>query len=413
MRPFIIAVLAATLLTANAYADTASDLNQKIADTQKLIDQYSVLLNATSKQAQTLTSALKTLDLTQKKLEANLSLTTRQISKTSLTLSDLSKQINETQAKIGGASEAIALGMRQMAMAESQTVIESLLSQKSISDTWDYINGVRTLQNKVSTSLTQLEDLNDTLQAQKEKATGERAKLVTYQASLADQGKLVAVSKQEKDQLLAETQNKAATYNKILADKIAQRTAYEKELADYEAKLQAVNPGSVPNAKHSILSWPLSDIRITQYFGKTAAARLLYKISGTHNGVDFGVSIGTPVYAALSGTITDTEPTKARSGCQYGKYVLIKHANGLSTIYGHLSVVKVVKGATVNTGDLIGYSGDTGYATGPHLHFGLYITAGIQIVDSSALGSKTCAGIKTVASPAAGYLDPMAYLPKL
>jgi murein DD-endopeptidase MepM/ murein hydrolase activator NlpD len=180
----------------------------------------------------------------------------------------------------------------------------------------------------------------------------------------------------------------------------------------YESKLKiAIDPSAIPSARAGILTWPTEKVTVTQYFGKTVSAQRLY-VSGSHNGIDLRASIGTPIRAALSGTVTDTEAVYHRSGCQYGKFVLIKHPNGLSTIYGHLSVVSVKPGDTVITGDTIGYSGDTGYATGPHLHFGVYATQGIRIVDSSSLGSSRCAGIKTVASPPAGYLDPMSYLPR-
>ncbi|MFZ3020141.1 MAG: M23 family metallopeptidase, partial [Minisyncoccia bacterium] len=118
-----------------------------------------------------------------------------------------------------------------------------------------------------------------------------------------------------------------------------------------------------------------------------------------------------PIVASLSGTVTDTESVKTRQGCQYGKWVLIKHPNGLSTIYGHLSVVLVKPGSAVVNGQVIGYSGQTGYATGPHLHFGVFATAGIRIVDASSLGSTYCAGIKTVAAGINAYLDPLTYLP--
>jgi murein DD-endopeptidase MepM/ murein hydrolase activator NlpD len=130
-----------------------------------------------------------------------------------------------------------------------------------------------------------------------------------------------------------------------------------------------------------------------------------------HNGVDIRAGIGTPVKTALSGVVWGTGNTDIARGCySYGKWILIKHANGLTTIYGHLSQIKVVAGDKVITGDVIGYSGNTGYSTGPHLHFGVYATQGVIMEKYSQ--SKSC---KTVVLPLAdpkAYLNPMSYLPK-
>ena len=406
------------------FADSASDIqakidenNQKIADLEKQIEQYSTLLNSTSKQAQTLQTALANLELTQKKLQANLALTSQNISKTNITLSQLKSQISATESKIDSSSEALSESMRQMDQAESQSAIEKFFANKSISDAWDYINNTYTLQTKLKSKYEDLKDLHESLTAKENQAAGEKDKLVSYQKTLSDQQQVVAVTKQEKDKLLTDTKNQAATYNKILAEKTAQKAAYEQELFDFESQLKSVSSTiTIPSPRFGILSWPISPVSITQYFGKTVSAQRLY-VSGTHGGIDFRASIGTPIKAAMSGTVSDTEPTKYKSGCQYGKYVLISHPDGLSTIYGHLSVVSVKPGDTVTTGQVVGYSGDTGYATGPHLHFGLYITSDIRIVDSAALvkppAVSNCAGIKTVAAPQTSYLDPSAYLPKL
>jgi murein DD-endopeptidase MepM/ murein hydrolase activator NlpD len=96
----------------------------------------------------------------------------------------------------------------------------------------------------------------------------------------------------------------------------------------------------------------------------------------------------------------------------YGKWVFIKHGNGLSTLYAHLSVISVSKGESVSTSEVIGYSGSTGYATGPHLHFGVYATSGSEI---TSFASKSCAG-RTYTMPVAdvsAYLNPLSYLPTL
>lgn len=63
---------------------------------------------------------------------------------------------------------------------------------------------------------------------------------------------------------------------------------------------------------------------------------------------------------------------------QYGKYIVIEHENNLSTLYAHLSRIIVQKGEAVKRGDIIGYSGETGYSYGPHLHFTVYWTPSVQ-----------------------------------
>ncbi|MBO8194375.1 transglycosylase family protein [Streptomyces oryzae] len=86
--------------------------------------------------------------------------------------------------------------------------------------------------------------------------------------------------------------------------------------------------------------------------------------SGHHTGVDFPVSTGTTVKAASSGTVVS-----AGWGGAYGYEVVLRHRDGKYSQYGHLSAISVRTGQAVDTGQLIGRSGSTGNATGPHLHF--------------------------------------------
>lgn len=86
-----------------------------------------------------------------------------------------------------------------------------------------------------------------------------------------------------------------------------------------------------------------------------------------HNGVDFGAPIGTPIMAAAGGQVIIARPSGYNGG--YGEMIMIKHANGTETVYGHLSQVYVTEGQIVNQGDVIGALGNTGKSTGPHLHF--------------------------------------------
>jgi LysM repeat protein len=87
-----------------------------------------------------------------------------------------------------------------------------------------------------------------------------------------------------------------------------------------------------------------------------------------HNGVDLGgLPIGTPIMAAASGIVIVARDEGYNGG--YGRYVVISHDNATQTVYGHMSSVIVTTGMQVNQGQVIGYLGNTGHSTGPHLHF--------------------------------------------
>jgi len=102
--------------------------------------------------------------------------------------------------------------------------------------------------------------------------------------------------------------------------------------------------------------WPSRGGTITSRFGARWGSK--------HSGIDIGVPKGTPNKAADGGVVTFA----GWSG-NYGKLVIIDHENGYTTYYGHNDTIKVKKGQRVARGDIIGTAGETGRATGPHLHF--------------------------------------------
>jgi len=118
---------------------------------------------------------------------------------------------------------------------------------------------------------------------------------------------------------------------------------------------------------HNLMTKPVAEGRLTSGHG--------YRLNPfgkrkrrPHNGVDYAAPIGTSVFAAGDGVITKFYKSKS-----YGNYVRIEHSNGFSTAYAHLeSFSKAVKsGHKVERGQVIGYVGNTGRSTGPHLHFEL------------------------------------------
>jgi murein DD-endopeptidase MepM/ murein hydrolase activator NlpD len=86
-----------------------------------------------------------------------------------------------------------------------------------------------------------------------------------------------------------------------------------------------------------------------------------------HLGIDLAADIGTPVYATADGRVSSVERDPG-----LGKMILISHQSGYTTVYAHLSLVKVKTGQSVKRGEIIGAVGNTGYSTGPHLHYEVY-----------------------------------------
>ena len=91
----------------------------------------------------------------------------------------------------------------------------------------------------------------------------------------------------------------------------------------------------------------------------------ILKIKRMHFGVDFTAPTGTEIYATGNGKVRTVKASK--SG--FGKHVIIDHGYGYQTIYGHLIKFNVKPGQKVKRGDIIGYVGNTGRSTGPHLHY--------------------------------------------
>jgi murein DD-endopeptidase MepM/ murein hydrolase activator NlpD len=122
-----------------------------------------------------------------------------------------------------------------------------------------------------------------------------------------------------------------------------------------------VNADGVGGESSAVLRMPVSG-RVTSGFGERFHPILGY--NRMHEGVDLGASAGTPIVAAADGRVV---AAGWRGG--YGRQVAILHGGGLETTYSHMSAIAAHAGELVRRGELIGYVGASGLATGPHLHF--------------------------------------------
>lgn len=400
-------------ITADEVREQMDDINEQIKQIDKEISKYQAQLEETGQQKNTLNTTIKELNLTRSKLLAEKNQIQKKINAANLIIKEIGNNIETKEESIKKSETSLKKMLYSLYQNENESFIEKVLSKEGLEEISREYNNTLAINDDVRNYIKELMGEKEELSDSKNKKLDEQNKLNNLKKTLIAKETVVLNTKKEKDALLAETKNKEVNYQKMLAEQIKKRDAFEKSLEDYESQLKFIlNPKLLPEEGSEVLSWPLDYIFITQLFGVTSASRRLYA-SGSHSGVDFRASVGTEVKAMAQGTVMGTGDTDIYcKGASFGKWVFIKYDNGLSSTFGHLSAITVKTGQKVKADDLIALSGNTGHTTGPHLHITVYASDGVKI---DKVPSISCNG-KTFIMPIAAqssYLDPMLYLPKV
>jgi len=399
--------------------DEIGQRNNRLVEIEKEIAAHKADLTKVGAEKKTLQSAITTLEIERKKIGADISYTQNKIGTTDLEISKLNIDISQSEDDIAKNREAIMEVIRSIDENDKQSLIEALLDHANLSDLWGEITELENIRGVLGDEVKKLVSLKILLEQKKADQEGKRSTLLGLKEEYSDQKEVLENNKTEKDRLLKETKNKEANYQSLLAAKQKARETIIKELRDFESKLQFIlDPSTIPAPGTRVFDWPLASITVTQYFGGTEFAKRnpgIYAGRAYHPGIDLGTPVGTKIFAPLDGVVRSTGNTDAVSGCySWGKWTLIDHPNGLSTLYAHQNVIGVTPGQSVKRGEVIGYSGNSGYSTGPHLHFTVYAKAGVTVRKFSEIKTVTSCGAATTPVAAAdAYLDPIQYLPPL
>ena len=405
-------------------AANPSELQQQIEQVNKerevLIEEQKKLeaeLEAVNKESQSLGSAVKSLDATRKKLAKDISITRSKITSTDLTIRLLGNTMKEKERQISTHRKAIADTLSTLSEYDSRPLVFNILAYTRLSDIWGDRSELEGLNTRLTKEVDALRETRRVLNREKEQKEKVKEKQVNLQGQLSGQKSVVEENKKDKEKILAETKNTETLYQKMLAENLARQKEFEEDLFRLESELNiALDPSLIPEPQKGILSWPLEKVYITSPFGMRS--------TGFHGGVDFRASVGTPVMTIASGVVEGTANSDYQKGCySFGRWIFIRHPNGLSSVYAHLSVSLVRAGQTVRKGEMIGYSGGypraygSGNSRGPHLHLGLFASQGIKIRTFTSQKYKDtgsgCHNILLPISDIKAYLDPLAYLPVL
>ena len=151
-------------------------------------------------------------------------------------------------------------------------------------------------------------------------------------------------------------------------------------------KATVEKPG--PVTRTIAFSTPVKGYAINSPFGLRKLA--IEAKARAHKGVDIAAPMGTSVFSTSEGRVLRT----GYDAGGYGNFIEVRHPNGMSTVYGHLSRIDVGHGEAVAAGQRIGLVGSTGYSTGPHLHFEVR-RGGAQVNPTKVLGRSFSVAVKT------------------
>ena len=279
----------------------------------------------------------------------------------------LLEQIDDTQNQIDDAAAQIAryelleqeqyeLFCQQVRSEEergSLSYLSVLFKATSMADLLNRMEFVNEVAEYNKTLIAAMKETRENIKAEKTEMEAKEAQLGEQQNEL--QGKLDETTK---------LMNEYAADQKALE---RMHAAEEKAADEIDAQIARLIADSdvVPGSEGFI--WPVSTSKmISSPIGSRVAPGGFG--STNHKGVDIcNVGYTSSVYATKSGRVLLTNSSGWGGG--YGNYVVIDHGGGLTTLYAHMSVVKVSPGDTVSQGTVIGVTGNTGASTGPHLHY--------------------------------------------
>jgi murein DD-endopeptidase MepM/ murein hydrolase activator NlpD len=323
------------------------------------------------------------------------------ISEAAAKIADLDAQIAEhkrREAILTQRIEAERAQLGQLARAiyvSPESTLVQLAESKSLSDLLSRIANLNVAGERATNLKNALKNDLTELQAERAKEEAARAEQLKLRDQLNSQlAELKALQAQE-EQSVAQLQTKLEQTRWELAQLNAQSTQMAQQITDMlqqqqdaiiAAAMQSVwtqmqlwsqsnNVGQIPpSSGHSTqyrFIWPEPHAQISQPFGpSTFWFEPPYgAYPHFHTGIDLVETFGSPVFAADDGIVA----LVGSSSSGYGTYVVIAHAGGLDTLYGHLSTALVKAGQTVTQGTPVGLEGSSGNSTGPHLHFELRI----------------------------------------
>lgn len=364
-----------------AYAATTSEIKDQITDLKVENAVIQAQINSVRSQYNANASEIQALVDKKNAVDQEIALLHDQILNINEQLRIYGQMISDAQERLDDANLRLAQLNRQYkerirAMEEEGEITywQVIFESSSFTDMLDRMNMVDEIAAADTQRLVDLQVASATVEENQRILNEEMLDLQETRQQLSDSEEMLKVKRTESDDILRELIAQQSEFqavldeaSKIQDDLLTEIAQKQKELQAAQYKEELVKMALKGENPPSNATWiePVSGYTISSPFGNrkspTAGA------SSNHKGVDMACPSGTPIYATRAGTVTVASYQAGGAGY----YVSINHGDGFASIYMHMTRYVVSKGQSVAQGELIGYVGSTGIATGPHLHFGV------------------------------------------
>ena len=374
----IIAILTIFLmLPFFANAQTVDELNQQINNKQKDIENvkkqiaiYQKNIRIKQEEAVSLKNQLSILDNQIAKAELDIKSSQIEIDKTQLEIRNTELQIVSSEDEIANQKNNLSEVIQAMHQKEQENPLQTFLLNQTISDYFNEIEYTKDIQKNINETLSGIKEKRKILITQKQSLESKQNQLISLKEDLEFQKLNLLGDNEYKNALLVQTKSSESKFQSLYQQAKQEQVRISNEVAslEREAREKLKTQTDKPQLKDAQLSWPLSSRKVTATFhDPDYPFRYIFE----HPAIDIATPQGTRILAPAEGYVLKVKD----AGMGYS-YVALIHADGLSTVYGHVSKIMVKEDDYVAKGEVIALSGGMpgtpgagGLTNGPHLHF--------------------------------------------
>ena len=343
----------------NSTQSKLNSLSKQKKDTQEYI-------NTLQEKISLLQDKISNLESDKSALQSEIDATQAKIEKTAADIEETQRQIDQKQKEFDATYAEYCQRLRAMYISGSASTLEVLLTCSDLSSLLTRSEMIKSVSQQDSATLDSLMKKMEEIEAQKQKLEEKRNQLNADKKSLESDKAALQKNINDISSTKADLDSEAAECNAQMRKLSKQSSEYQEAIETDQKQLQqvqndiraAIAAAGSHGSGNGRLRYPTDSRSISAGYPNYSSGRY-------HGGIDFPVSTGSNVYAAASGTVILVKYLNY----SYGRYLIIDHGDGLSTLYAHNSQILVSVGDKVSAGQVVAKSGSTGNSTGPHCHF--------------------------------------------